>query len=233
MLYELGGRPYVPKPLGFERVENDRGGGALSVGAWEYLDMTSSPKSMNGWIEFGRLLHTMHGHTSPLYGYPFDNTIGMTPQDNTWNEKWAVFYDTNRLGHMFRILEAKGKTFKNEDDVRRICKHVLDRYEDCIHPSIVHGDLWGGNTSFLRGSDVPVIYDGAPYYGHYEVDLAMTKLFGRFPPSFYSQFPEADAGTPIRETIYNLYHLLNHLVLFGGAYGGAVEASMKTIIKHH
>ena len=98
--------------------------------------------------------------------------------------------------------------------------------------SMLHGDLWGGN--YLVGSEgIPVLIDPAVYYGHHEADLALTELFGGFEPSFYAAYHEVlpifDAYSE-RKTIYNLYHLINHLNLFGGSYAGSVEAILRKYV---
>ncbi|MFA5083044.1 MAG: fructosamine kinase family protein, partial [Hydrogenophilaceae bacterium] len=91
-------------------------------------------------------------------------------------------------------------------------------------PSLLHGDLWGGNYGYASGE--PVLFDPAVYYGDREADLAMTELFGGFPASFYDAYREAwplDDGYATRKTLYNLYHVLNHFNLFGGGYAGQAE----------
>jgi len=99
-------------------------------------------------------------------------------------------------------------------------------------PSLLHGDLWGGNISYDRGGH-PVIFDPAVYFGDRETDLAMTELFGGFGNAFYDAYRESwplAPGYALRKTLYNLYHILNHLNLFGGAYLGQAEAMIERLL---
>jgi len=99
-------------------------------------------------------------------------------------------------------------------------------------PSLLHGDLWGGNLAF-DSEGKPVIYDPAVYYGDREADIAMTELFGGFGSEFYAAYNDAwplDAGYKTRKTLYNLYHILNHLNLFGGGYGSQAEGMMSRLL---
>ena len=99
-------------------------------------------------------------------------------------------------------------------------------------PALLHGDLWGGNLSFDTAG-TPVIYDPATYYGDREAELAMTELFGGFSADFYAAYREAwplDGGYRVRRELYNLYHVLNHLNLFGGGYAGQAERMMQTLL---
>jgi fructosamine-3-kinase len=98
--------------------------------------------------------------------------------------------------------------------------------------SLLHGDLWSGNYSFTRNG-VPVLFDPAVYYGDREADVAMTELFGGFPASFYAAYRESyplDAGYRVRKNLYNLYHILNHLNLFGGGYRHQAEQMMTKLL---
>ena len=98
-------------------------------------------------------------------------------------------------------------------------------------PALLHGDLWSGNYGVA--GDIPVIFDPAVYYGDREADLAMTELFGGFSTRFYAAYRDAlplDAGYPVRKTLYNLYHILNHLNLFGGSYRAQAEQMMDKLL---
>ena len=99
-------------------------------------------------------------------------------------------------------------------------------------PSLLHGDLWSGNAALLAGG-APVLFDPAVYYGDREADLAMTELFGGFPREFYAAYEAAyplPAGYELRKHLYNLYHLLNHLNLFGGGYLAQVKATLSLLL---
>jgi fructosamine-3-kinase len=105
----------------------------------------------------------------------------------------------------------------------------FENYEPA--PSLLHGDLWAGNAASVDGA--PVIFDPAVHYGDRESDIAMTRLFGGFGESFYEAYNEAwplDEGYRQREPLYQLYHVLNHLNLFGGAYLGRAESLIARLL---
>ena len=153
------------------------------------------------------------------YGLSFDNYAGSTVQVNTPHEKWSDFFRGCRLAPQLRLASGwlDGRT-------RRQADRLLERLDEYLpepeRPSLLHGDLWSGNA--LRGPDGKMwLIDPAVYVGHHEADLAMTQLFGGFPPAFYAAYNEVcpiDSGYARRRDIYNLYHLLNHLNLFGESY---------------
>jgi protein-ribulosamine 3-kinase len=196
------------------------------------------------WIEFGSAtsrtesalgagLARLHRTTAPRYGWHRDNTIGATPQHNDWTDDWAQFFARQRLGYQFDLAERQGHGGRLIDRGRRLCER-LGAYFDGHHPrpSLLHGDLWGGNWA-ADASGEPVIFDPAVYYGDREADLAMTRLFGGFGRGFYqayeSEWPLDDGATQ-RVTLYNLYHVLNHLNLFGGGYGAQAEAMIERLL---
>ena len=166
----------------------------------------------------GEQLAALHRHTGAAHGWERDNFIGSTPQPNQPGGDWAEFFRDQRLGHMLRLLERRGTTFPGAN-------RLLERIPDLLGgldtpPSLLHGDLWGGNAGFLRDG-TPVVFDPAVYRGHREADLAMTTLFGGFGPRFYDAYQSAwplEAGHHERRDLYNLYHILNHALLFGGGY---------------
>jgi len=164
-------------------------------------------------------LHRAHG---PAYGFYHDNFIGSTPQPNQWANSWSEFFREQRLHHMIRLLHAEGRL---QGEPLSTAMRFLERVDDLLagadaEPSLLHGDLWGGNV-MRDGDGSPALIDPACYYGHREADLAMTRLFGGFSLRFYQiyaeLFPLAE-GSRERMDVYNLYHLLNHALLFGGSY---------------
>lgn len=182
------------------------------------------------WETFGQQLAAMHradiGEMVPggRFGFVQDNYIGMRRQINTPCDKWCDFFRDCRLAPQFR--QAKGYFDKN--DLARIDKllsHIDDYLVEPEVPALLHGDLWSGN--FITGADGWAwLIDPAVYVGHAEADIAMTELFGAFPASFYAAYNEAailQPGYKQRRNLYNLYHLLNHLNMFGGSYFGAVK----------
>lgn len=159
------------------------------------------------------------------YGFVADNYIGAAIQINTPKKSWVEFFRECRLLPQLRMADRYlDAGLRRKAD--RLLAH-LDRYlREPEFPSLVHGDLWGGNV--LCGSDGRAwLIDPAAYVGDFETDLAMTELFGRFPPAFYRAYQQenpVDGEYQERKPIYQLYHLLNHLNLFGRSYLGSVAA---------
>jgi len=182
--------------------------------------------------DLGLQLANMHRKTAPKFGWDIDNTIGATPQINTWEADWVRFYAEQRLHFQLALAEAKGcKLLNLGEQLIAILPAFFDTYQPA--PSLLHGDLWGGNW----GADdhgKAVIFDPAPYYGDRETDLAMTELFGGFPPRFYSAYRDAypidAAGYAVRKILYQLYHVLNHFNLFGGSYAGQSQQMMQRLL---
>jgi fructosamine-3-kinase len=191
------------------------------------------------WLEFGgqqnwdllaQKLAAMHRITSDRgFGWQQQNTIGSTPQINTWTSNWVEFWTEHRLGYQLQLAKRRGFSCRVSDQqLFEIIPSLFKNYQPL--PAMVHGDLWGGNVSFTNGE--PVIFDPALYFGDREVDLAMTELFGGFSAQFYQAYDLAfplDAGYKQRKTLYNLYHILNHFNLFGGGYGRQASQMMEQI----
>jgi protein-ribulosamine 3-kinase len=196
------------------------------------------------WVEFGsnstrsetllgERLARLHRVTAPRYGWHRDNTIGATPQLNEWSPDWPRFFCERRLGFQLDLAERQGHGGRLVDRGRRLCERI-DRYFDGYRPaaSLLHGDLWGGNWA-TDASGEPVIFDPAVYYGDREADLAMTRLFGGFGRAFHSAYEHAwplDPGSGERVALYNLYHVLNHLNLFGGGYRAQAEGMIDRLL---
>lgn len=190
----------------------------------EYME--ASAKQRNFFEDFGRSFAQMHKFSSDSFGFYEDNYIGSTKQINIpgENEKnnWTSFYFNKRIFFQFKLAEKNGYV---TDDLRKGISFLEDNIEKILSgseepPSILHGDLWGGNYMVNENGNVCLI-DPAVYYGHREADLAMTKLFGGFSESFYTSYNETyplKEGYNFRENIYKLYHVLNHLNLFGSSY---------------
>ncbi|WP_434683531.1 fructosamine kinase family protein [Pseudanabaena minima] len=182
------------------------------------------------WEAMGHNLAAMHRVTSDRgFGWDRDNVIGATPQINNWTHSWLDFWIEYRLAFQMRLAQRKGwRCNIAEEKIYKALSRFFDDYQP--QPSMVHGDLWGGNAAFVDGE--PVIFDPALYFGDREVDLAMTELFGGFPPQFYRAYQIAyplDSGYQQRKTLYNLYHILNHFNLFGGGYGSQANRMIETI----
>jgi fructosamine-3-kinase len=176
--------------------------------------------------EFGRRFAEMHKYTSNEFGFYEDNYIGSNPQKNIPDVKekndWVSFYFNKRILFQLQLAEKLGNS---TDSLRKGISKLENKIEEIIgdtkeKPSLLHGDLWGGNYMVDENGDA-VLIDPAVYYGHREADLGMTKLFGGFSSEFYKLYFETfplEDGYDYRENIYKLYHVLNHLNLFGGGY---------------
>lgn len=192
-------------------------------------DLQPGPEKPTYWIEFGGQLAALHNHTSEDFGYEIDNYIGSTPQVNSLEENGWTFFARHRLQYQGRLALERGYLETSEfDQLVRICKKLPDLIPD-QPASLLHGDLWSGNLMTDKNGS-PAVIDPAVYFGWAEADLAMTDLFGSFPAEFYSSYQSVrDLETGFRERyqIYNLYHLLNHLNLFGKGYYSRVTQVLK------
>lgn len=182
---------------------------------------------------FGRQFAALHRVRAAAHGFYADNFIGASAQRNTpCCEDWAAFYWQQRLAVQLRLAEQKGLA---DAALRTAMHHLEARLPDLLagteeQPSLLHGDLWNGN--FLVGpAGEAVLIDPAVYYGHREADLGMTHLFGGFSARFYDAYEEAwplPDGHQDRVGLYMLYHVLNHLNLFGRSYlGQAVQLARR------
>jgi protein-ribulosamine 3-kinase len=181
----------------------------------EYLDLGGP----SDFAALGRMLALAHQRPGPRFGWQRDNYIGTTAQRNAWAHDWSEFWMERRMRPQIELARRKG--FAVDVPETRILKNHRPA------PSLLHGDLWSGNAGFTAQG--PVVFDPAVYFGDREADLAMTELFGGFPREFYAAYDEVfplDAGYEQRKPLYNLYHLLNHLNLFGRGYLGQVESTL-------
>ena len=203
--------------------------GALSFLVLEYLDLGARGDAR----QLGAQLAALHRATAPQFGFPVDNTIGSTPQPNAWTQEWIAFWRERRLGYQLKLAAGNGHGGRLQDLGARLLEVLPHFYSGYVpRPSLLHGDLWGGNHAYLVDG-TPVIYDPAPYYGDREADLAMTELFGGFAADFYRAYNDAwplDAGYATRSVLYNLYHVLNHANLFGGGYARHAEGMMQRLL---
>ncbi|MGF1575029.1 MAG: fructosamine kinase family protein [Cyanophyceae cyanobacterium] len=183
----------------------------------------------------GQQLAELHRTSKPHYGWDRANTIGSTPQLNPWSEDWISFYRDHRLGYQLRLARRQGLGGSWIPMLERLMENLGSLFEDYTpKASLLHGDLWGGNWGADEAGD-PVLFDPAVYYGDRETDLAMTELFGGFPQDFYRSYHESyplDPGYEKRKHLYQLYHLLNHLNLFGGSYLSSVQRSLEIGLSH-
>lgn len=192
--------------------------GADAFLALEWLELGSGGGDVARAL--GQRLATQHRHTQDAFGWHRDNTIGSTPQINTPDFDWIRFFREHRLGFQLELAAKNGYTGELQEHGAALAGR-LERLFDGYQPeaSLLHGDLWGGNWGVANGD--PVIFDPAVHYGDRECDLAMTLLFGGFGPEFYAAYEEAwplAPGHRKRVPLYQLYHVLNHLNLFGRSY---------------
>lgn len=183
-------------------------------------------KSPRYWETLGAGLAQMHRQVRQQFGFPIDNYCGLTPQPNTFSKDGHAFFRERRI--LFQAALAFDKGLLNARELKQI-ESFANRLTELIpeqQAALLHGDLWSGNIHRDEDGD-PVLIDPASYYGWPEADIAMTLLFGGFAEAFYSSYLESNPlaqGWRQRADIYNLYHLLNHLNLFGGGYHGQAMA---------
>ncbi len=200
----------------------------------EYVPVSHPVNTKNFFENFGRQFAALHRCTASSFGFYEDNYIGSTPQKNTERlTSWKEFFFIQRLEFQFRLAEHNGyvdsSLFSLFNNLGKIIDGLIPN--DSEPPTLLHGDLWSGNFLSLKHGQ-PAIIDPAVYYGHREADLAMTLLFGGFDTSFYDAYNEAyplNKGWKFRMELYKLYHLFNHLNLFGDGYYRHVAETMKQL----
>jgi fructosamine-3-kinase len=189
----------------------------------EYVP-SKSPESRD--LEnLGAQLAAMHQSSSDYYGWDNPNFIGNLPQSNQKHDNWVTFYIQERLVPQFQA--AINQKLLTKDDVPGVAKlrAVINSYCPDVNPSLLHGDLWSGNY-LIAENGVPYLIDPAVYFGHSEIDLSMSRLFGGFGASFYSAYYDihpSQSDESNRMAIYQLYYLLVHLNLFGASYYKSVK----------
>ena len=184
----------------------------------DYIQTGSSSEA--DFRTFGQRLATMHQSTADRFGFDSDNFIGRLPQVNTQQSSWKDFYINHRLRYQLLLGERQG--YFDTSAIKKLDKlsSIWDKLVPKEAPSLLHGDLWSGNYLSMSSGEITII-DPAIYFGHREVDLAMTRLFGGFPSSFYEGYQEVwplEQGAEERVKLYQLYPILVHANLFGGHY---------------
>ncbi len=199
--------------------------------ATEWLDMGRATRDAE--TQLGIRLAALHRTTADRYGWHRDNTCGPTPQPNPWSDDWIAFFREHRLVYQLDLAARNGYGGALQQSGARLLER-LERYFEGYAPdaSLLHGDLWGGNWGCCDGE--PVIFDPAVYYGDRESDIAMTRLFGGFGRAFYSAYEDAwplAPGHRERCDLYQLYHVLNHLNLFGSGYLGQAQRLIDNLLQ--
>lgn len=193
----------------------------------------SRPPTTNDYKKLGHGLAQLHQSTSDLFGLDYENYIGLAPQVNGPSQNWGHFFYHKRLwAQVKKLTWSREKDFYTqtlEDNKKTLIDFITDHKP---RPRLIHGDLWSGNILYDHIS--PVLIDPAISYSDPECDLAMTKLFGRLPSSFYHEYTSrVDWPRPLDEEklhqVYNLYHLLNHANLFGASYLPSCHEAIRLI----
>lgn len=213
----------VPEPIISGCLPNDDG--IYLVTEW-----IERGKSSTSFFErFGEQLASLHRDShGERFGFDHDNYLGSTPQPNKWRASWIDFFAEQRLRYQLDLATRKGiATGELIQQTEWLIAHLSDWLEAADElPTLIHGDLWSGNY-LVDDTGAPALIDPAVYYGHREAELAMTYLFGGFQGEFYEAYQRTwplTTGWEQRLEIYKLYHLLNHLNLFGSSYlGGCLQ----------
>lgn len=183
----------------------------------------------------GEALAELHRDEGERYGWPSDNFIGTSAQSNSESEHWPIFFAEHRLKPQLERARAAGFRGELQQHGERICEKIGAFFlEYRPRAALLHGDLWSGNIAMLADG-TPVIFDPAVYRGDRETDLALSELFGGLPERFYAAYRKAaplDLGYETRKTLYNFYHILNHLNLFGRGYLRQAEWMAKALVEH-
>lgn len=196
----------------------------------EYIE--TKPPSTHDFRVLGEQMAKLHQCTSENFGLVTDNYIGRLKQSNSIKNNWLDFYVEERLNPQLVLATKKGLLNEKECPSISRMKDRLSLYFEDIKPSLIHGDLWSGNY-LISNNGIPYLIDPAVYFGHNEVDIAMTKLFGGFDNAFYESYHSIipqDKHTPYRIEVYQLYYLLVHLNIFGSSYYGSVNTILKKLI---
>lgn len=202
------------------RVPEVLGHGVAGNTAFLALEWITRGKDAQSARRLGEQLARQHHVSDPEFGWHRDNYIGATRQPNKQGGDWLHFFREQRLSYQYQLAANSGYRL-GDVAMQRLLDGLGSFYTD-YRPevSLLHGDLWGGNW-FADERGQPVIFDPAVYFGDREADLAMSELFGGFGPDFFAAYHAAwplDPGYPVRRDLHQLYHILNHLNLFGGGY---------------
>ena len=237
----------IPRPLHAGPLPGKKGGGSFIV--MEHLNLGSGRGDLSQ-EELGVALARLHlapPPSPPRFGFDVNNFIGGTPQPNGWSDSWVDFYREKRLKHMLRLVGRPGSEVDRMG--KKLCDNLEKFFDDIVDdgsesaritPSLIHGDLWSGNVATVSSSGSSSsdasswsILDPAPYYAHHEAEFGMSwcASFGAgFWKGYRSVLPESP-GFKRRKPLYELYHILNHAVLFGSGYFGQAEGLLRTLTR--
>ena len=229
-LEKLAGTQCVSTPavIGYQECSDEQP--AILITSW--VEGTSGGTE-TGQKRLGEELAALHDASAEIYhvsqfGLDQDNYIGNNPQYNSWMPSWPDFFIKQRLLPQIKMgVSGKLIDFEFEQKLYRLCDVIRDQLTILHHtPSLLHGDLWGGNVLYDE-REQPILIDPAIYFGVPEADLAFTELFGGFSRPFYDAYHSIlpiSPGYEERKQFYNLYHMLNHMNLFGGMFYGQIKS---------
>ncbi len=223
LLAQAKSGPKIPKPIALQS------GSRPTFLLMEYIENSAEDNKFAD--RLARALAELHRMSQNHFGLDHDNYIGSTPQKNDLEKDGIIFFRKQRIDFQRELARKAGLLPVSTD---KKLDSLCDNLKDFLNisgqrPALIHGDLWSGNY-FPDSQGNPCIFDPAVYYGLREADIAMTELFGRLPQRFYDAYNEAfpmNPGYQERKDIYNLYHLLNHLNLFGSSYLSSVQQIVK------
>ena len=213
----------IPEVLGI-------GEDTTSDTSWLILSFVEEGRSSGDFDHhFGRALARLHQHRASQYGLDHDNYIGRLPQKNDWRDDWITFFAECRIEPQFAMARQNGHfSDATGQSLDRLLQKLPEIFPD-EPPSLLHGDLWGGNYLCDR-QNRPVLIDPAVFYGHREAELSFTRMFGGFGAGFYQGYEEIwplEPGFSNRKDLFNLYPLLVHVNLFGGGYVSQAESIIR------
>lgn len=196
----------------------------------EYVDLQRPTRAAMS--RLGEALADMHGIVATRHGWQRDNTIGPNPQHNAPHASWIEFWRENRLAVMLDAVAPDYPALARDGDrLLAVLPDLLAGHTP--EASLLHGDLWGGNAG-MDDQGRPAIYDPAVYYGDRETDIALAELFGGFTPDFFEAYwgawPVTSGYRQIRRPLYQLYHLLNHVRLFGGGFANQSHRVIRQLL---
>jgi protein-ribulosamine 3-kinase len=223
LLAQAKNGPRIPKPIAVQS------GSRPTFLLLEYIE--SSSEDENFAEQLARSLAELHRMSQEHYGLDHENYIGSTPQKNALEKDGIVFFREQRIDFQRQLARRSGLLPVAIDNKLDLLCDDLGKFLNISgeKPALLHGDLWSGNY-FPDSEGKPCIFDPAVYYGLREADLAMTELFGRLPQRFYDVYQEVfpmNPGYEERKDLFNLYHLLNHLNIFGSSYLSSVQQTVK------